>query len=101
MDHIEILRQNKIILKEIGDDKQVANIFKKLSDGVAIKDFYYQKECSNLIQHCEKPWSQMMACLKHNYFQSPWAGASTVAAITLLVLTVIQTILAFTSYLNK
>ncbi|XP_015073990.1 UPF0481 protein At3g47200-like [Solanum pennellii] len=98
---VNFLRQNKIILKDIGDDKQVANIFKKLSDGVAIKDFYYQKECSNLIQHCEKPWSQMMASLKHNYFQSPWAGASTVAAITLLVLTVIQTILAFTSYLNK
>ncbi|XP_049391717.1 uncharacterized protein LOC125856221 [Solanum stenotomum] len=93
---VNFLRKNKIILKDIGDDKQVASIFKKLSDGVAITDFYYIKECSKLIQHCEKPWNQMKASLRSNYFQSPWAGASSVAAITLLVLTVIQTVLAFT-----
>ncbi|XP_049354615.1 UPF0481 protein At3g47200-like [Solanum verrucosum] len=100
---VNFLRQNKIILKDIGDDKQVANIFKKLSDGVdvAIEKFYYIEECSKLTQHCEKPWNQMKASLRHNYFQSPWAGASTVAAITLLVLTVIQTVLAFTGYVNK
>ncbi|WMV23197.1 hypothetical protein MTR67_016582, partial [Solanum verrucosum] len=97
---VNFLRQNKIILKGMGDDKEVASIFKKLSDGVAIPDFYYIQECSKLIQHCEKPWSQK-ASLRHNYFQSPWAGASTVAAITLLVLTVIQTVLAFTGYVNK
>ncbi|XP_070051033.1 UPF0481 protein At3g47200-like [Nicotiana tomentosiformis] len=92
---VNLLRQNKIILKDLGDDKEVASIFKKLSSGVIVTDFYYREECSKLIQHCEKPWSQMMASLRHNYFQSPWAGASTVAAITLLILTVIQTILAF------
>ncbi|WMV23173.1 hypothetical protein MTR67_016558 [Solanum verrucosum] len=89
------------ITSAVKNDKQVANIFKKLSDGVAITDFYYIKECSKLIQHCEKPWSQMKASLKHNYFQSPWARASTVAAITLLVLTAIQIVLAFTGYVNK
>nr|XP_009759601.1 PREDICTED: UPF0481 protein At3g47200-like [Nicotiana sylvestris]XP_009759602.1 PREDICTED: UPF0481 protein At3g47200-like [Nicotiana sylvestris] len=90
---VNLLRQNKIILKDQGDDKEVASIFKKLSSGVKV---YYIEECSKLIQHCEKPWSQMMASLRHNYFQSPWAGASTVAAVILLILTVIQTVLAFT-----
>ncbi|XP_009590371.3 UPF0481 protein At3g47200-like [Nicotiana tomentosiformis] len=93
---VNLLRQNKIILKDQGDDKEVASIFKKLSSGVKVTDFYYIEECSKLIQHCEKPWSQMMASLRHNYFQSPWAGASTMAAIILLILTVIQTVLAFT-----
>ncbi|KAH0692316.1 hypothetical protein KY285_019413 [Solanum tuberosum] len=93
---VKFLRKEKIILKDIGDDKQVANIFKKLSDGVEITSFYYIKECSKLIQHCDKTSSQMKASLRHNYFSSPWVGASTVAAITLLVLTVIQTVLAFT-----
>ncbi|XP_075083623.1 UPF0481 protein At3g47200-like [Nicotiana tabacum] len=93
---VNLLRQNKIILKDQGDDKEVASIFKKLSSGVKVTDFYYIEECSKLIQHCEKPWSQMMASLRHNYFQSPWAGASTMAAIILLTLTVIQTVLAFT-----
>ncbi|KAK6790832.1 hypothetical protein RDI58_009913 [Solanum bulbocastanum] len=26
------------------------------------------EECSKLIQHCDKPWSQMKASLRHNYF---------------------------------
>uniref|UniRef100_M1CDC7 Uncharacterized protein n=2 Tax=Solanum tuberosum TaxID=4113 RepID=M1CDC7_SOLTU len=98
---VKFLRKEKIILKDIGDDKQVASIFKKLSDGVEITSFYYIKECSKLIQHCDKPWSQMKASLRHNYFSSPWVGASTVAAITLLVLTVIQTVLAFTGDVMK
>ncbi|KAK4720672.1 hypothetical protein R3W88_010905 [Solanum pinnatisectum] len=98
---VNFLRQNKIILEDMGDDKEVASIFKKLSDGVALTELLYIKECSKLTQHCEKPWNQMKASLKHNYFQSPWAGASTMAAITLLVLTVIQTVLPFTGYVNK
>nr|XP_009792069.1 PREDICTED: putative UPF0481 protein At3g02645 isoform X2 [Nicotiana sylvestris] len=92
---VNLLRQNKIILKDLGDDKEVATIFKELSSGVRVTDFYYKEQCSKLVQHCEKPWSQMMASLRHNYFQSPWAGTSTMAAITLLILTVIQTVLAF------
>ncbi|KAK4716185.1 hypothetical protein R3W88_014523 [Solanum pinnatisectum] len=98
---VKFLRKMKIILKDIGDDKQVASIFKKLSDGVEITSFYYIEECSKLIQHCEKPWSQMKASLRDNYFSNPWVGASTVAAITLLVLTVIQTVLAFTGDVMK
>ncbi|XP_060190521.1 uncharacterized protein LOC132619715 [Lycium barbarum] len=93
---VNLLRQTGIILNDLGDDKEVANIFKKLSNGVTVTDFFYREECSKLIQHCEKPWNQMMASLRHNYLQSPWAGASTMAAIILLILTVIQTVLAFT-----
>ncbi|XP_049354623.1 uncharacterized protein LOC125819158 [Solanum verrucosum] len=87
--------------KDIGNDKQVASIFKKLSDGVEITSFYYIEECNKLIQHCDRPWSQMKASLRHNYFSSPWVGASTVAAVTLLVLTVIQIVLAFTGDVMK
>ncbi|KAF3624457.1 putative protein-like [Capsicum annuum] len=68
---VHFLRQHKIILKDLGDDKEVASIFKKLSDGVTMTDFYYNEECSKSIQHCEKPWNRMMASLRHNYFQSP------------------------------
>ncbi|XP_019235710.1 PREDICTED: UPF0481 protein At3g47200-like [Nicotiana attenuata] len=99
---VNLLRQNGIILNEIGHDKQVATIFNKLTQGVIIStnDFYCSEECSKIIQHYENPWYQMMAKLRHNYFQSPWAGASTVAAIVLLLLTVMQTVLSFISALK-
>ncbi|XP_070056631.1 UPF0481 protein At3g47200-like [Nicotiana tomentosiformis] len=99
---VNLLRQNGIMLNEIGHDKQVATIFNKLTQGVitSSNDFYCNEECIKIIQHYENPWNQMMAKLRHNYFQSPWAGASTVAAIVLLLLTVTQTVLSLISALN-
>lgn len=75
----------------------MASLFNKIGEGVAISyDFYYKQEYLMLVQHCEKPWNRMKASLRHNYFNSPWAGASTVGAVILLILTAIQTVLAFT-----
>ncbi|KAM3338987.1 hypothetical protein P3S68_031073 [Capsicum galapagoense] len=94
---VSLLRQNGIILNEIGEDKQVTEIFNKIGKGVCPSDGFYDKEeYRKIIQHCSKPWNKMKANLIHNYFSSPWVGASTVAAIILLILTTIQTILAFT-----
>ncbi|XP_016503202.1 UPF0481 protein At3g47200 isoform X1 [Nicotiana tabacum] len=94
---VSLLRLKGIIRNRIGEDKEVASIFNKMGKGVAVscEDFYYKEEYRKLIQHCEKPWNRMKANLRHNYFSSPWAGASTVAAAVLLILTAMQTILAF------
>ncbi|XP_049391722.1 putative UPF0481 protein At3g02645 [Solanum stenotomum] len=96
---VNLLRQNGIIENFIGEDKDVASLFNKIGNGLMISsdDFYYKEECLKAAQHCKKPWNRMKANLKHNYFSSPWVGASTVAAIILLILTTIQTVLAFTS----
>ncbi|KAH0756999.1 hypothetical protein KY290_020492 [Solanum tuberosum] len=94
---VNLLRQKGIIVNWIGEDKEVANLFNKIGNGVTVySNFYYKEECLKAAEHCEKPWNRMKANLKHNYFSSPWVGASTVAATILLLLTTIQTILAFT-----
>ncbi|KAM3338991.1 hypothetical protein P3S68_031077 [Capsicum galapagoense] len=94
---VSLLRQKGIIVNEIGKDKEVTRIFNTIGQGVCPSDRFYDKEeYRKIIQHCEKPWNKMKASLIHNYFSSPWVGASTVAAIILLILTTIQTILAFT-----
>ncbi|XP_015170502.1 putative UPF0481 protein At3g02645 [Solanum tuberosum] len=96
---VNLLRRKGSIENWMGEDKEVASIFNKIGNGVGVdpNNFYYNEECLKAIQHCEKPWNRMKANLKHNYFNSPWAAASTVAAIILLILTTIQTILAITS----
>ncbi|KAH0692326.1 hypothetical protein KY285_019423 [Solanum tuberosum] len=94
---VNLLRQKGIIVNLMGEDKNVASLFNKIGNGVTTyPDFYYNKEFKQAIEYSEKPWNRMKANLKHNYFSSPWVGASTVAAIILLILTTIQTILAFT-----
>ncbi|CAN4090403.1 unnamed protein product [Withania somnifera] len=95
---VSLLGQPGIIKNGIGDGKEVANFFNKIGKGISMSsNFYYKEECRKLVQHCEKPWNRMKASLIHIYFYSPWAGASTIGAIILLILTFIQTVLAFRS----
>ncbi|KAM3281348.1 protein like [Capsicum chacoense] len=94
---VSLLRQKGIIVNEIGEDKEVTRIFNTIGKGVRTSHGFKDKEgYRKILQHCDKPWNSMHASLIHNYFSSPWVGASTVAAIILLILTTIQTILAFT-----
>lgn len=94
---VNLLRLNGIILNGLADDGEVANMFNKLGEGVVVAadSTYYAEESRKMSQHCKKPWNQIIANLRPNYFSSPWAGASTVAAVILLILTAMQTILAF------
>uniref|UniRef100_M1BEX5 Uncharacterized protein n=2 Tax=Solanum tuberosum TaxID=4113 RepID=M1BEX5_SOLTU len=99
---VNLLRQKEIIKNWIGEDKEVASLFNKIGNGVTVySDFYYGEEFKKAVEHCDKTWNKMKTNLMRNYFSSPWAGASTVAAIILLLLTTLQTILAVTGSLHK
>ncbi|CAN4090356.1 unnamed protein product [Withania somnifera] len=93
---VNLLRQKGIIDNRIGEDKEVTRIFNQIGKGVSVSDDFYERDgYKKAIQHCEIPCNRLKASLKHNYFSSLWVGA-TVAAIILLILTTIQTVLAFT-----
>ncbi|XP_049392333.1 putative UPF0481 protein At3g02645 [Solanum stenotomum] len=96
---VSLLRRKGIIANWIGEDKEVASLFNKMGNGVTVySNFYYKEVFTKAVKHCdEKPWNRMKASLKHNYFSSPWVGASTMTVIILLILTTIQTILAIIS----
>ncbi|KAK6790839.1 hypothetical protein RDI58_009920 [Solanum bulbocastanum] len=94
---VNLLRRKGIIKHWMGEDKDVSSLFNKIGNGVTVySTFYYDKECLRASQHCKKKRNRMKANLLRNYCSSPCVGASTAAAIILLLLTTIQTILAFT-----
>ncbi|KAK6772175.1 hypothetical protein RDI58_030577 [Solanum bulbocastanum] len=95
---VNLLRRKGIIVSCMEDDRELASFFNRIGKGVIFypDEFCYKKECKKAFRHCEKPWNKMKANLRHNYFSSVWVGASTVAAIVLLLLTAMQTVLAFT-----
>ncbi|TMW93016.1 hypothetical protein EJD97_012291 [Solanum chilense] len=99
---VNLLRRNKIIANWIGEDKEVASLFNKIGNGVTVySNFYYRKVFLKAVKHCdEKPSNRWKASLKHNYFSSPWVGASTLTVIILLILTTIQTVLAIISIIK-
>uniref|UniRef100_A0A1U7XMW1 UPF0481 protein At3g02645 n=2 Tax=Nicotiana sylvestris TaxID=4096 RepID=A0A1U7XMW1_NICSY len=97
---VKLFRLKGIIRNRIGDDNEAASIFNRLGEGVIPStQFYYKEACKKVVEHCEKPWSERKASFWHNYFNGPWVGLSTAAAVILLSLTVMQTVLTFISTL--
>ncbi|ESR59119.1 hypothetical protein CICLE_v10015398mg [Citrus x clementina] len=88
----ELLVQNEII--GLGDTEAVPTLFHILDKGCAINysNFQYSGIIANLQAYCKLPWHKWKATLKQNYFNTPWASISVIAAVILLLLTCIQTV---------
>ncbi|ESR59108.1 hypothetical protein CICLE_v10015308mg [Citrus x clementina] len=88
----ELLLQNEII--GLGDTEAVPTVFRNLDKECIIdySAFEYSGIIANLQAYCKLPWHKWKATLKQNYFNTPWASISVIAAVILLLLTSIQTV---------
>nr|GLL37221.1 UPF0481 protein At3g47200-like [Ipomoea trifida] len=93
---VNLLRLKDVFINGLGDDKEVTCLFNNLCKEVTYHsgDFYYRDVYKELDRHCKKSWNAAMAKLRRDYFNSPWAGISTFAAILLLSLAIAQTVLS-------
>ncbi|XP_031284994.1 putative UPF0481 protein At3g02645 [Pistacia vera] len=98
---VEVLVQNGIIENWPSYDEDVSTLFQNLKKETIINfgSFYYYDLIEDLKAYCKSPWHKWKATLKQNYFNTPWASISVIAAVVLLILTVIQTV--FFSIINK
>ncbi|KAF8015757.1 hypothetical protein BT93_H1326 [Corymbia citriodora subsp. variegata] len=95
---VKVLRHAGIIKNYLGDDEMVAQMFNKIGDYIITCDSYYSKIFKNVNAYCDKPWNIWMVKLRREYFHSPWAFLSILAAIVLLLLTIAQTVFSILSY---
>ncbi|XP_059640859.1 putative UPF0481 protein At3g02645 isoform X3 [Cornus florida] len=92
---VDLLVQNGVLANNLGDSSEVAGLFNSLSKEVFIisdEKYYFYRVSEELNEYWKDPWHKWKATLKRDYFSTPWRTASTIAAIILLVLTLIQTI---------
>jgi hypothetical protein len=94
---VEFLRKQGIIEKFLGDDEAVSTMFKNLGNNAIVFNLYFAELFRNVNKHCRRRQNVWMANLKHNYFSSPWAFISFLAAASLLLLTLTQTIFSILS----
>ncbi|KAL2530015.1 hypothetical protein Fot_22625 [Forsythia ovata] len=95
----KLLRRSGIISNFLGADKMVYRIINQLGKNIIISEkFPYSNIFHNVKGHCDLPRNIWMATLRRDYFSSPWALISVIAAITLLVLGITQTTFAILSY---
>jgi hypothetical protein len=96
---VELLRRRGIIENCLGDDEAVSTIFNKLLEFVKVSNLCHAKIFRDVDKHCRRHRNVWMANLRHNYFHSPWALISVLAAAFLLMLALTQTIFSVLSYI--
>ncbi|KAB8726144.1 hypothetical protein FH972_026417 [Carpinus fangiana] len=96
---VELLRQRGIIENWLGDDEAVSTMFNKLGDCVGVSNLCYAQIFRDVNKHCRRRQNVWVAKLRHNYFNSPWALISVLAAAFLLMLALTQTIFSVLSYI--
>ncbi|KAM7489025.1 hypothetical protein LguiB_026509 [Lonicera macranthoides] len=101
---VEILRQNGIIVNWKSNDEGVSTMFNDIYESVvgpSMKDFCYISTFNNINQHCNQRKNRWMASLRRTYFSNPWAIISLCAAISLLILSVLQTMFTILGYFKQ
>lgn len=109
MDHIidserdvALLRSKKVLKNFLSSDKAAADLFNILGKGATLNPDSNVGHVQWLVaKHCERPWPKLQASFKHTYMRNPWVFFSAVAAITLLVLTIVQTIYTVMPFYTK
>jgi len=86
---VEILSENKIIDNWLNPE-DAAKFFNKLYHDTYVETHYYGKLCREVNKYCEKTWNRCRAVLVGKYFNTPWAGLSSSAAVILLILNFVQ-----------
>ncbi|XP_065866496.1 UPF0481 protein At3g47200-like isoform X3 [Euphorbia lathyris] len=91
---VELLVRNGIIENLLQDNQSVADLVNNLSKNNVIydKDFYFSGLVGELKSYCERPWHKWKANLKQEYFKNPWTIISVIAAVFLLLLTILQSV---------
>lgn len=98
---VDLLVRKGIIINWIGDSNAVTSLINSLSSGIVYHttNIHYYNLCEELKAFYEDPRHSWKASLRKDYFGTPLKTASTTAAVTLLVLTLIQSICSILSLL--
>uniref|UniRef100_A0ACD5XSC6 Uncharacterized protein n=1 Tax=Avena sativa TaxID=4498 RepID=A0ACD5XSC6_AVESA len=91
-----------IIWNGLGSDKEVAKMFNRLANKAVLDKCSPLRAVHGQVNtYCEKRWNRWRASLIQNYAGNPWAVVSLVAAVFLLLLTVVQTVYTVLPYYHQ
>ncbi|KAJ9188713.1 hypothetical protein P3X46_000082 [Hevea brasiliensis] len=94
------LSDNGIIENYFGTDTEVAKFFNNIGKDIAfdIQRSYLAKLFEDVNEYYRNNWHVRWAGFKYTYFNTPWSFMSALAALILLILTIIQAFFAVYGY---
>ncbi|XP_021800700.1 UPF0481 protein At3g47200-like [Prunus avium] len=96
---VEYLLKDGIVEHMLGDDNKVCTLINNLGRGVVLhrEGYHFATLSESLNSYCREPWHKWKANLRQNYFNTPWATISVIAAVLLLILTCVQAVCSIIS----
>ncbi|KAL6651510.1 hypothetical protein ACP70R_010435 [Stipagrostis hirtigluma subsp. patula] len=98
-----LLTEKGIIIHMLDSDDEVPALFTRISKQVVFgsDDYYYLKSlCWVLEAHYQSRLNRWLAWLWRNHFSNPWLALAVLAAVVVLLCTVIQTIFTVLAYIK-
>ncbi|XP_078158906.1 UPF0481 protein At3g47200-like [Carex rostrata] len=98
---VRILQRCGILQNSLSSEEELTNFFNHVSKGTSAlldEENFLANLYTEVNRYCESSWNRQRATLIHDYFSSPWAAISFVAALVLLVLTCVQSFFAVYAY---
>uniref|UniRef100_A0ACD5ZRL7 Uncharacterized protein n=1 Tax=Avena sativa TaxID=4498 RepID=A0ACD5ZRL7_AVESA len=100
---VTLLAQKGIIVHQMESDEDVSTLFTKLFEYVAFDfdgEHYLKSICCEMEAHYQSRINRWMAWLWHNHFSNPWVGFAAIASAFIVLCSIMQTVLAFLSYMG-
>ncbi|XP_030458429.1 UPF0481 protein At3g47200-like [Syzygium oleosum] len=94
------LSDRKIVENYFGGDEEVARFFSIIGKDVVfdIERSYLSEVFEDVNRYYQNGWHVRWAGFKHMYFNTPWSFMSALAALILLILTMVQSFVAVYAY---
>ncbi|KAM7264131.1 hypothetical protein ACFE04_001814 [Oxalis oulophora] len=92
---VTVLIEDGVLINKLDSNQAVVEMFNKLCKNINVNHFYFSKLCGKLDHYCSSWkgwWNYCWKILTDVYFTNVWSGTGTIAAVILLLLTLIQTI---------
>ncbi|KAL0012993.1 hypothetical protein SO802_000062 [Lithocarpus litseifolius] len=91
---VKLLVRKGLMANLLGNNDEARDLVKNLCTNIVYVNMnsLYDGVCKGLSLFYKKPWNTWLATLRRDYFSTPWRIVSTIAAVILLLLTLLQTI---------
>ena len=90
---VNLLVRKGVVVNLLANKDAAKTLVNNLVTNIIYADMnnVYSEACNGLKAFYDKPWHSWKATLRREYFSTPWRIVSTIAAVILLVLTLLQT----------
>ncbi|RWR75428.1 UPF0481-like protein [Cinnamomum micranthum f. kanehirae] len=100
-DDVKELRSSNIMLNRLGSDEEVVNLVRELATNLSPDFKVYSDVIQGMEGHRKRQFNHVrlwISQFKRTHFTSPWTAISLIAAISVILLTLVQTIYSVLSY---